>query len=174
MSDPRSSADRIFLSILSTTGLWNLVREKGGAYGVGAYLDYIERVWSFYSYRDPRLDGTIEDLRKAVEGFSVTDEQLSDALIAEMSRSLKPTVPAIRSLVDIRRVLYRIKDEDRERKRNEILSLSKDDIMASCEDFRLSLSSSFTAAIVDRGAADSSRFGFESRSLPFSSVIQSR
>ena len=64
MADPLSSSDRIFLSILSTTGLWSLVREKGGAYGVGAYLDYVERIWSFYSYRDPRLDGAVaEDQR---------------------------------------------------------------------------------------------------------------
>ena len=174
MPDPLSSADRIFLSILSTTGLWNLVREKGGAYGVGAYLDYIERIWSFYSYRDPRLDGTIGDLRKAVEGFSVTDSQLSDALIAELSRSLKPTVPAIRSLVDIRRILYRIADEDRERKRREILALTRDDIMASRDRFLSSLSDGAIAVVADRSAVESSLHGFDARSLPFSSVVQSR
>ncbi len=174
MADPLSSSDRIFLSILSTTGLWSLVREKGGAYGVGAYLDYVERIWSFYSYRDPRLDGTIDDLRRAVEGFSVTEEQLSDALIAEFSRSLKPTVPAIRSLVDIRRILYRITDEEREQKRREIRSLSREDIMASRERFLASLSDQAIAVVADRSVVDSSRYGFDARSLPFSSVVQSR
>ena len=173
MEDPLSSADKIFLSILSTTGLWNLVREKGGAYGVGIYLDYIERIWSFYSYRDPRLDGTIDDLRKAVEEFTVDPERLSDALIAELSRTLRPTVPAIRSLMDIRRILYHIEDEARERKLNEILSLTTDDIMAARDRFLSSLSSFSVSAITDRSAVGRSSYPFSSRSLPFSSVVQS-
>ena len=173
MNDPESSADRIFLSILSTTGLWNLVREKGGAYGVGAYLDYVERVWSFYSYRDPRLDGTIEDLRNAVNGFSTDEEKLSDAVIAELSRSLRPAVPALRSLIDIRRILYQISDDERERKRDEILSLTVDDIMNACRRFAESLDRTSVAVIADRRAVDASSFSFSSRSLPFSSVVQS-
>ena len=174
MADKASSADKIFLSILSTTGLWNLVREKGGAYGVGAYLDYIERIWSFYSYRDPRLDGTINDLRKAVEGFLVDEEKLSDALIAELSRTLKPTVPAIRSLVDIRRIVYGIRDEDRERKLCEMLSLSIPDISDARDRFLSSLSSYKVAVIADKGSISKSSFSFSSRSLPFLAMVQSR
>ena len=174
MADNASASDKIFLSILSTTGLWNLVREKGGAYGVGAYLDYIERIWSFYSYRDPRLDGTIEDLRKAVEGFQVDEEKLSDALIAELSRTLRPTVPAIRSLVDIRRILYGIEDSDRERKLEEILSLTVSDIEAARDRFLPSLDEECIAVISDRSAVDKSSFPFECRSLPFSPVVQYR
>ncbi len=173
MSDSASSADKIFLSILSTTGLWNLVREKGGAYGVGAYLDYIERIWSFYSYRDPRLDGTIKDLRKAVEDFSADDERLSDALIAELSRTLRPVAPAIRSLIDIRRTVYGISDDERERKLDEILSLSVSDIMQARDRFLRSLQLLHVAAIGDRNAVEKSSFPFTSRSLPLSSVVQS-
>ena len=173
MSDSASSADKIFLSILSTTGLWNLVREKGGAYGVGAYLDYIERIWSFYSYRDPRLDGTIKDLRKAVEDFSADDERLSDALIAELSRTLRPVAPAIRSLIDIRRIVYGISDDERERKLDEILSLSVSDIMQARDRFLCSLQLLHVAAIGDRNAVEKSSFPFTSRSLPLSSVVQS-
>ena len=74
--------------------------------------------------------------QKAVEEFTVDPERLSDALIAELSRTLRPTVPAIRSLMDIRRILYHIEDEARERKLNEILSLTADDIMAARDRLR--------------------------------------
>ena len=173
MRDVLSASDKIFLSILSTTELWSRVREKGGAYGVGSYLDYIERSWSFYSYRDPRLDGTIRDLEDAVKAFTVDNERLSDALIAELSRTLRPVVPAIRSLVDIRRIVYGIEDEDRERKLNEILSLSTDDIMAARDRFLSSLSDVYVSVIADKSAVDSSSFDFASLSLPLSSVVQS-
>ena len=100
-------------------------------------------------------------------------ERLSDALIAELSRTLRPTVPAIRSLMDIRRILYHIEDEARERKLNEILSLTVDDIMAARDRFLSSLSSFSVSAITDRSAVGRSSYPFSSRSLPFSSVVQS-
>ena len=173
MADKDSSADRIFLSILSTVGLWNLIREKGGAYGVGAYLDYIERIWSFYSYRDPRLDGTVHDLRKAAEEFTVDDGKLSDALIAELSKALRPSVPAIKSLVDMRRILYRIDDDERERKLGEMLALTPSDVMAARDRFLSRLDDVFIAVISDKGTVERSALPFASSSLPLSSVVQS-
>ena len=93
MDDPLSSAERIFLSILSSTVLWKSIREKGGAYGTGAYIDYTERYFTFYSYRDPRLDGTIDDFLSSPDEAEITKENLDDAVIGVLSRDLKPSVP---------------------------------------------------------------------------------
>ena len=168
IDDPRSSSERIFLSILSQTSLWSAIREKGGAYGTGAYLDHIERIYSFYSYRDPRLDGTIDDFLSEAKALSITDEKLEDAVIGVLARDLRPMSPAIRSLVDIRRMIYRISDADRERKVEEVLSLTADDVAEAGRSFCASLEKGgfHAAAIADRKALEASRFDWDSASLP--------
>ena len=168
MDDVLSSSERIFLSILSQTYLWSCIREKGGAYGTGAYLDYIERIFTFYTYRDPRLDGSIEDFLSSPAEVTVTDEKMEDAVIGMLSRDLRPMAPAVRSLVDIRRMIYRISDSDRERKQKEILSLSKEDVIESGKVFASSLlGGTFSVAVIgDRKAVDASQYEWETESLP--------
>ena len=166
--EKESSAERIFLSMLSNTVLWSRIREKGGAYGTGAYSDYIERIFTFYTYRDPRLDQSIADFLTAPEALAITDENLEDAVIGLLSRDLRPVSPAIRSLVDIRRILYGIKDEDRERKQKEALMLTADDIRRAAQAFseRLRRREYSIAVIGDRKAVEESSYDFETQSLP--------
>ena len=167
MDDPLSSAERIFLSILSSTVLWKSIREKGGAYGTGAYIDYTERYFTFYSYRDPRLDGTIDDFLSSPDEAEITKENLDDAVIGVLSRDLKPSVPAIRSLVDIRRIIYRISDEDRERKQREIAGLSPEDAAAAGRRFAERIKRGVRIAVIgDRKAIEESERTFDVMSLP--------
>ena len=168
IDDKESSALRIFLSILSQTGLWTAIREKGGAYGTGAYLDHMERMFTFYSYRDPRLDATIEDLAAAAASLELTPERMEDAVIGVLSRDLRPMSPAVRSLVDIRRMLYRISDSDRERKQAEILALTADEAAEAGRRFLGQLKEGgFCAAVIgDRRAVEASRYDWETMSLP--------
>ena len=167
MDEPISSAVRIYLSILSSTVLWKRIREKGGAYGTGAYIDYTERYFTFYSYRDPRLDATIDDFLSAAEDIRIDAESIDDAVIGVLSRDLRPSVPAIRSLVDIRRIIYRISDEDRYRKQCEILSLDEEAVREGGRAFADCLRAGISiAAICDRRNAEQSRFPFALQSLP--------
>ena len=168
IDDPLSSSERIFLSILSQTTLWTAIREKGGAYGAGAYLDHIERIFTFYSYRDPRLDGTIRDFLSSPESVPVDDERLEDAVIGVLSRDLKPVAPAVRSLVDIRRMIYRISDSDRERKQNEVLSLSVSDVREAGKRLSAALDGGDyrIAVIGDRKALEGSQYSWSAESLP--------
>ena len=163
-----SSSERIFLSILSQTSLWARIREKGGAYGAGAYLDYTERIMNFYSYRDPRLEATISDFLTSPESVNVSDENLEDAVIGILARDLRPMSPAVRSLVDIRRMLYRISDSDRERKKNEVLSLTKKDVEKGGEAIAENLrNGAYRIAVIgDRKALESSSLNWEMESLP--------
>ena len=163
-----SSSERIFLSILSQTSLWARIREKGGAYGAGAYLDYTERIMNFYSYRDPRLESTISDFLTSPESVNVSDENLEDAVIGILARDLRPMSPAVRSLVDIRRMLYRISDSDRERKKNEVLSLTKKDVEKGGEAIAENLrNGAYRIAVIgDRKALESSSLNWEMESLP--------
>lgn len=168
MKDPLSSAERIFLSIMSQTCLWARIREKGGAYGAGSYLDYVERIFTFYSYRDPRLDDTIRDFLSAPENTAVNDEKLEDAVIGVLSRDLRPMAPAVRSLVDIRRMIYRISDADRMRKQQEVLALSTADVEEAGRHFASALADNDyrIAVIGDRKAIENSGYQWEMESLP--------
>ena len=167
-SDPLSSKERIFLSIISQTFLWTAVREKGGAYGAGAYLDNCERIFTFYSYRDPRLDDTIKDFLASGTESGITAERLEDAVIGVLARDLKPMAPAVRSLVDIRRLLYRISDSERERIRKEILSLSVEDVQEGGRKLKEELDEGcwMAACIGDKKAVEASEFPWQAESLP--------
>lgn len=147
-----SPADKMLLSMLSSTVLWQRIREKGGAYGAGIALDPIERCWYFYSYRDPRIDGTIDDMLTALDGFSFDEESLSDALIGELSRLVKPVAPSSKAMLDLRRIVYSIKDEDRKLNLCRTLSLTADDISQAADRFRASLDD-FRCTVIGGGKA---------------------
>ena len=142
----------MLLSMLSSTVLWQRIREKGGAYGAGIALDPIERCWYFYSYRDPRIDGTIDDMLTALDGFSFDEESLSDALIGELSRLVKPVAPSSKAMLDLRRIVYSIKDEDRKLNLCRTLSLTADDISQAADRFRASLDD-FCCTVIGGGKA---------------------
>ena len=51
--------------MLSRGELHKLIREKGGAYGSGVKFNALSGSFSFYSYRDPHVQETIENFQKA-------------------------------------------------------------------------------------------------------------
>ncbi len=126
--DGDTAAMRVFLSLLSRSSLWALEREKGGAYGAGSSLDINEEICLFCTYRDPRLESSIDDYRHAVEEETVTDEKLEDTLLRALSKDLRPTGPQSRGIVDLRRYLYGITDDLRLRLRDAMLSVRTDDL----------------------------------------------
>lgn len=166
MSSERAASDKIFLSILSSTELWKRIREKGGAYGVGVYLDYIERIWSFYSYRDPRIDGTVADFYSSCDGLEITEDDLADAVIGELAKGVKPMAPAVKSLVDIRRIVYGITDDEREKMLSSVLSLSTGDIEEARKRFCSAVRNSRIVTITSRENVSSSGLDFDVLSLP--------
>ena len=93
---------------------------------------------------------------------------MEDAVIGVLSRDLRPMSPAVRSLVDIRRMLYRISDSDRERKQAEILALTADEAAEAGRRFLGQLKEGgFCAAVIgDRRAVEASRYDWETMSLP--------
>lgn len=140
--DEDTAAMRVFLSLISHSSLWANEREKGGAYGTAASLDINEGICCFCTYRDPRLDSSINDYSRSVEEETVTDEKLVDTLLRVLAKDIRPTGPQSRGIVDLRRFLYGISDDlrlrlrdamlkvgvtDLERARKRILSLMKED-----------------------------------------------
>ena len=75
--------------------LWNEVRVKGGAYGVG-YQAQRGGNMRFYSYRDPHLDETLERFRSAADWLAAFDPSTEDlegyivATVASIDAPVKP------------------------------------------------------------------------------------
>ncbi len=77
--------------------LHTAIREQGGAYGGGASQDSATGAFKFYSYRDPRFEGTFSDFDRAIDWFKNEDkgyEQLEQAILGVISGIDKPGSPA--------------------------------------------------------------------------------
>ena len=53
--------------VLRNGYLHGAIREKGGAYGAGATQDSASACFKFYSYRDPRVEGTFDDFEQSID-----------------------------------------------------------------------------------------------------------
>ena len=80
---------------LSLDYLWNEVRVKGGAYGVG-FRRRAEGIHAFWSYRDPSVDATIERYSGAaswLSGWDPTPDELSGYVVSSVASHDAPVKP---------------------------------------------------------------------------------
>lgn len=80
---------------LSYDYLWNEVRVKGGAYGVG-FQAARKGTFNFYSYRDPHIDETIQHFQKAsdwLQNLKLTEEELEGFIVATVASLDAPIKP---------------------------------------------------------------------------------
>ncbi|KAE8711733.1 Presequence protease 2 [Hibiscus syriacus] len=115
---------------ISNTWLWERVRVSGGAYGGFCNFDTHSGVFTFLSYRDPNLlktldiyDGTGDFLRK----LEVDDDTLTKAIIGTISDVDAYQLPDAKGYSSLLRYLLGVTEEERQRRREEILSTSLKD-----------------------------------------------
>ncbi|GMJ03521.1 presequence protease 2 [Hibiscus trionum] len=115
---------------ISNTWLWERVRVSGGAYGGFCDFDTHSGVFTFLSYRDPNLlktldvyDGTGDFLRK----LEVDDDTLTKAIIGTISDVDAYQLPDAKGYSSLLRYLLGVTEEERQRRREEILSTSLKD-----------------------------------------------
>jgi Zn-dependent M16 (insulinase) family peptidase len=83
--------------ILRNGFLHTAIREQGGAYGAGASQDNNLGIFKFYSYRDPRIEGTFDDFTASVNWIlnDAKDESLVEQSILGIIGSMdRPSSPA--------------------------------------------------------------------------------
>lgn len=96
-SHPDSAALAVLGGVLRNAYLHSEVREKGGAYGVGAGQDGSNGVFRFYSYRDPLSDATFDTFERSIEwvqGSALNDELIEEAVLQIVSSIDAPASPA--------------------------------------------------------------------------------
>jgi Zn-dependent M16 (insulinase) family peptidase len=91
-SSPASAPLQILAQLLTHKHLHHEIREKGGAYGGGAYSRALNGIFGFYSYRDPNPQNTLDIMKKA--GQWAVDKQWSERDIEEAKLSVFQAVDA--------------------------------------------------------------------------------
>ena len=125
------AAQILLAQILTTNDLWEVIRGQGGAYGVGANADVMEELFVFFSYRDPRIAGTYRDFRNILSLYTeqvIPTAHIENALIATIGSELKPLSPGQEAILGFRRLLYRINDDFRAMRREQLLSMDSKQI----------------------------------------------
>ncbi|KAG2705435.1 hypothetical protein I3843_05G047400 [Carya illinoinensis] len=120
----------VISNYISNTWLWDRVRVSGGAYGGFCNFDTHSGVFSFLSYRDPNLlktldvyDGTGDFLR----GLEMDDDTLTKAIIGTIGDVDSYQLPDAKGYSSMLRYLLGITEEERQRRREEILSTRMQD-----------------------------------------------
>ncbi|KAA0169325.1 hypothetical protein FNF27_07005 [Cafeteria roenbergensis] len=116
-------------SLLSLGHLWDSVRVQGNAYGAGAAVDAVGGSVSFWSYRDPRIGGTLRDYATSSTwlraGTGGSDPDAVDrATISAVGGMDKPASPSDKGSQSTSRWLLGITDEQVQARRDAVLGAS--------------------------------------------------
>lgn len=118
--------------------LHTAIREQGGAYGGGASHDASIGAFRFYSYRDPRLEGTLEDFGHSVAWLLETTHEydaLEQAILGVIGSLDKPSSPAGEAKQHYHNNLFGRTHEQRSHFRQCILDVSLDDLRRVTETY---------------------------------------
>jgi Zn-dependent M16 (insulinase) family peptidase len=134
---PAQVAETVLSHQLSTGALWETIRMKGGAYGVSASSESLERCFSLFTYRDPSPLRSLESFSAILKGgFSITEdegfqENLIKNIIGCYARETRPRTPADKGITDFLRYISRIENDYRRRRLERLISVSPGDIAAA-------------------------------------------
>ncbi|EGU84977.1 hypothetical protein HZS61_011948 [Fusarium oxysporum f. sp. conglutinans] len=119
---------QILSQLLTHKHLHHEIREKGGAYGGGAYSRPLDGLFGFYSYRDPNPQNTLSIMRGA--GQWAVDKKWSDRDLEEAKISVFQGVDAPKSVNQegMGRFLSGITEEMKQKKREQLLDVTKDQV----------------------------------------------
>lgn len=139
----------VVAKVLDYDYLWNEVRAKGGAYGVGLLAtrsgDLI-----FYSYRDPNLKATIDAFARAgdyLEKTEITQVELNGYIISIIADIDKPVSPRLAGLNADAEYFSDVTESYKQEVRNRILSTSPADIKSFAPMFKKTASNGRICAV---------------------------
>jgi Zn-dependent M16 (insulinase) family peptidase len=150
---PDAAALTVLGGFLRNGFLHRAIREQGGAYGGGASQDSSIAAFRFYSYRDPRLDETLQDFDKSVAWMLESKHEqraLEESILGVIGSLDKPGSPAGEAKQHFHNRLFGRSHEQREHFRQQVLAVSLEDLRRVADTYlRPELAS--TAVITNSG-----------------------
>ena len=120
-------------NFLRTTWLWERVRMQGGAYGGFCRFDTHSGVFNYLSYRDPNLLGTLDNYDQAsqfLRQVELSDDEITKSIIGAVSMLDAYQLPDAKGSTSMMRYLLNISEEERQQRRDELLSTTPADFRA--------------------------------------------
>ena len=128
----------VFAVYLRNGFLHRAIREQGGAYGGGASQDSNIAAFRFYSYRDPRLQETLNDFDKSITWMLTTPvsaQGLEEAILGVVGSIDKPGSPAGEAKQDYHSNIFGRTIAERRQFRQRVLAVSAEDLLRVCETY---------------------------------------
>ncbi len=138
MAHPDAAPLAVLGGFLRNGYLHRAIREQGGAYGGGASHDAGVCAFRFYSYRDPRLEQTLDDFDRAVDWlFASRHEwrQVEEAILGVVSSIDKPGSPAGNAKEAFYNLLHGRTPDLREQFRQRVLAVTAEDLCRVAEKY---------------------------------------
>ncbi|KAI4120181.1 MAG: hypothetical protein LQ345_000137 [Seirophora villosa] len=125
---PDSAALQVLSQLLTHKHLHHEIREKGGAYGGGAYSRGLSGLFGFYSYRDPNPLNTLKIVQDA--GRWARDKQWTKQDLEEAKLSVFQGVDAPESISEegMTRFVSGVDEDMEQRKREQLLDIEAQDV----------------------------------------------
>ncbi|HUT18018.1 MAG TPA: peptidase M16, partial [Anaerolineae bacterium] len=121
------------VNYLRTTWLWERVRVQGGAYGGFCTFDRHSGLFSYLSYRDPNLLGTLDNYDGTagyLRGLELSEDELVKSIIGAIGQLDSYQLPDAKGYTSLARYLIGESAAQRQQMRDELLATTKDDFRA--------------------------------------------
>ena len=131
-----SIAEGVLANWLSGHSLWDKIRTMGGAYGGGAFNNSIEEVVSFYSYRDPTPNKSLDvylEVLKEVSEKGISKEDLERTIISIYGMITTPKDATGKASSSISNFMYAVPDNQSQRKIQLLVQITNDDVKAAAQ-----------------------------------------
>ena len=155
---PDSAPLTLLGGILRNGFLHRAIREQGGAYGAGASQDSQSGAFRFFSYRDPRIEGTLADFDASIKWVleqPIGSDKIEEAILGVIGSMDKPSSPAGEAIQAFYSELNGRNKETQIEFRKNILKVNEADLKRVAEEY-LRPNKAQTAVITNTDLAESS------------------
>ncbi|KZF24753.1 hypothetical protein L228DRAFT_267060 [Xylona heveae TC161] len=163
---------QILSQLLTHRHLHHEIREKGGAYGGGAYSKGLGGLFGFYSYRDPNPQNTLKIMRDA--GVWAREKEWTDRDIEEAKLSVFQGLDAPESVSEegMVRFLSGVDEQMQQLRRERLLDVNAEDVKEVAQKFLVEqLDNASTAVLGERGDWVTDKDGWQVRELGMSEPV---
>ena len=154
---PDNATLHVLAGYLRNGFLHRAIREQGGAYGGGASQDANSASFRFFSYRDPRLEATLDVFDASIQWVlneRQAEYQLEEAILGVITTMDKPSSPAGEAKQAFYNRLFDLSLEHRMEFRQRVLSTTLEQLREVAERY-FEVESASIGVITNRESADS-------------------
>ena len=140
----------VITNFLRTTWLWEKIRVQGGAYGGFCVFRKQSGVFTYLSYRDPNLLGTLNNYDATAEflrNVQLSDDELTKNIIGAIGSIDGYQLPDAKGFTSLQRYLIGESDAERQAYRRQVLSTTERDFRTLADVLELINNSGFVVVL---------------------------